>query len=187
MTGFYTRSLHREHEGEWDFDLTGSRSSPSRCGPAGCTPSARATPSSTAGCGPLPVLVLSSGASPAREMGEDVHDNDVVLDVAQIRQWAPAIGPHVTYVAIAGARHDVVLSREEPRAQAYAAVSSWMTRWLDPPYDRSCRCTVCWRTVARRSPWWPSAGNSGPGTGGSEPLPDRSLDAARGGGEQATC
>ena len=48
-----------------------------------------------------------------------MHGYDIVLEVAQIRRWATAIGRHVTYVAIEGARHDVVLSRPEPRAAAY--------------------------------------------------------------------
>ena len=83
---------------------------------------------------PCPVLVLSSGRSTLpQEMGEDVHGTDIVLDVEQIRRWATAYGAHVTYVAVDGARHDVVLSREEPRTRAYAAVETWMKAWLDPP------------------------------------------------------
>ena len=57
----------------------------------------------------------------------------IVLDVAQIRRWATAYGPHVTYVAVDGARHDVVLSREEPRQAAYDAINTWMGAWVDPP------------------------------------------------------
>ena len=79
----------------------------------------------------FPVLVLSSGRSTfPREMSEDVHGTDIVLDVAQIRRWATAYGSHVTYVAIDGARHDVVLSREEPRAHAYDAISRWLDAYL---------------------------------------------------------
>ena len=127
VTGFYTRSLHRDHEGDWDFDLTWKpvESFPVRAGwlrairmghtqlHAGLAVS-------------CPVLVLSSGGTkrPA-EMGDDVHSHDVVLDVPQIRQWAPAVGPHVTYVAVAGARHDVVLSRPEPRSKVYDELDRW--------------------------------------------------------------
>jgi alpha-beta hydrolase superfamily lysophospholipase len=83
---------------------------------------------------PFPVLVLSSGRSTfPTQMTEDVHGTDIVLDVSQIRRWATSYGPHVTYIAIEGARHDVVLSREAPRQAAYEALNTWMNAWVDPP------------------------------------------------------
>jgi alpha-beta hydrolase superfamily lysophospholipase len=135
VTGFYTRSLHRDYDGEWDFDLLW-KPIESFTVYAGWL---RAIRDGHARFHrglelPCPVLVLSSGRSTLpEEMGEDVHGTDIVLDVSQIRRWATAYGPHVTYVAIEGARHDVVLSREEPRARAYDAISTWMTAWVDPP------------------------------------------------------
>jgi alpha-beta hydrolase superfamily lysophospholipase len=135
VPGFYTRSLHRDHEGEWEFDLLW-KPIESFTVYAGWLRAireghARLHRGLELDC---PVLVLSSGRStmPA-EMGEDVHGTDIVLDVAQIRRWATSYGPHVTYLAIEGARHDVVLSREEPRRAAYDAISTWMTAWVDPP------------------------------------------------------
>jgi alpha-beta hydrolase superfamily lysophospholipase len=132
ITGYYTRSLHRDHEGEWEFDLTWKpvESFPVRAGWLRAI--RRGHAQLHAGLSvPCPVLVLSSGATkrPA-EMGDDVHSHDVVLDVPQIRQWSPAVGPHVTYVAIAGARHDVVLSRPEPRAKVYDELDKWHTAYV---------------------------------------------------------
>jgi alpha-beta hydrolase superfamily lysophospholipase len=135
VSGFYTRSLHRDYEGEWDFDLLW-KPIESFTVYAGWL---RAIREGHARLHrglelPCPVLVLSSGRSSLPEqMGEDVHGTDVVLDVGQIRRWATSYGPHVTYVAIEGARHDVVLSREESRRAAYDAISTWMTAWVDPP------------------------------------------------------
>lgn len=127
VDGLYGRSLHRDHDGEWDFDLTW-KPLESFTVTTGWLRAIRI------GHGRLqrglgvacPVLVLSSGAS-ARpvEMGPDVHGADIVLDVAQIRRWATAIGPHVTYVAVEGARHDVVLSLPGPRAAAYEQIERW--------------------------------------------------------------
>jgi len=135
VTGFYTRSLHQDHEGEWDFDLLW-KPIESFTVYAGWMRAIREGHARFhRGLGlPCPVLVLSSGRStvPA-EMGEDVHGTDIVLDVAQIRRWATALGPHVTYVAVEGARHDVVLSREAPRLAAYDAISTWLSAWVDPP------------------------------------------------------
>jgi alpha-beta hydrolase superfamily lysophospholipase len=54
-----------------------------------------------------------------------------VLDVEQIRRWASSVGTHVTSVAIEGAIHDVVLSRPGVRAQAYDALDTWLTAWVE--------------------------------------------------------
>lgn len=132
VTGFYTRSLHRDHDGEWEFDLTWKpvESFPVRAGWLRAI--RRGHAQLHAGLSvPCPVLVLSSGASRhPTEMGDDVHAHDVVLDVPQIRQWAPAVGPHVTYVAVEGARHDVVLSRPEPRAKVYDELGRWHSAYV---------------------------------------------------------
>jgi alpha-beta hydrolase superfamily lysophospholipase len=135
VTGFYTRSLHKDHEGEWDFNLLWKpvESFTIYAGWLRAIREGHARLHRGLAL-PCPVLVLSSGRSTLPEqMGEDVHGTDIVLDVVQIRRWATALGPHVTYIAIDGARHDVVLSREEPRARAYDAISTWMTAWVDPP------------------------------------------------------
>ena len=71
------------------------------------------------------------GRPPPTELGEDVHSTDIVLDVEQIRRWSPALGRHVTYVGIEGARHDVFLSREEPRARAFDELGRWLTAYVD--------------------------------------------------------
>jgi alpha-beta hydrolase superfamily lysophospholipase len=135
VTGLYARSLHKDHEGEWDFDLLW-KPIESFTVYAGWLRAIREghTRMHRGLDLPCPVLVLSSGRSALpEEMGEEVHGADIVLDVAQIRRWATAYGPHVTYVAVDGARHDVVLSRDEPRARAYDAIGTWMTAWVDPP------------------------------------------------------
>jgi alpha-beta hydrolase superfamily lysophospholipase len=135
VEGFYTRSLHSAHEGEFDFDLTWKPIDSFtvyagwlraiRVGHAELHRGLRL---------PCPVLVLSSDRSGhPQQMGEEVHSTDVVLDVEQIRRWSTAYGRHVTYLAIEGARHDVVLSRPEPRAAAYAAIQTWLTAWVDQP------------------------------------------------------
>jgi alpha-beta hydrolase superfamily lysophospholipase len=135
VTGLYTRSLHRDHEGEWDFNLLWKpiESFTVYAGWLRAVREGHARQHRGLEL-PCPVLVLSSGRSALpEEMGEDVHGTDIVLDVAQIRRWATAYGRHVTYIAVEGARHDVLLSREEPRRAAYDAISTWLTAWVDPP------------------------------------------------------
>src|SRR5690606_10806715 len=113
VSGLYARSLHLDHDGEWEFDLAWK---PLESWPvhAGWLRAVRRGHAAVhrgleVGC---PVLVLSSARTGRpTAMGEEVHSTDIVLDVEQIRRWAPRLGHHVTSVAIEGARHDVVLSR----------------------------------------------------------------------------
>ena len=133
VTGFYTRSLHRDHEGEFDFDLAWK---PMQSWPvyAGWLRAVRRGHSRVHRGLDIaaPLLVLSSGRSAfPSEMDEDVHTSDVVLDVRQIRRWASSLGPHVTSIGIDGARHDLVLSRPEVRTQVYAAIETWLEAYVE--------------------------------------------------------
>ena len=84
VSGLYTRSLHRDHEGEWDFNLVWKpvESWPVYAGwlRAIRTGHARLHAGLDVRC---PVLVLSLGRQRASrsEMGDDVHRHDIVLDV----------------------------------------------------------------------------------------------------------
>jgi alpha-beta hydrolase superfamily lysophospholipase len=128
VTGFYARSLHRDHEGEWEFDLAWKpiESWPAYAGWLAAV--RRGHAELHAGLDlPFPALVLSSAASANPVvMGEDVHTRDIVLDVEQIRRWTPALGRHVTYVGIPHARHDVFLSRPAARARAFDELGRWL-------------------------------------------------------------
>ena len=133
VTGLYARSLHRDHEGEWEFDLAWKPigSWPAYAGWLAALRRGQARLHHGLSL-PVPALVLSSTrASVPTELGEDVHSTDIVLDVGQIRRWAPSLGHHVTYVGIDGARHDVFLSREEPRTRAFTQLGRWLTAFVD--------------------------------------------------------
>jgi alpha-beta hydrolase superfamily lysophospholipase len=133
VEGFYSRSLHRDHEGEWDFDLA-LKPLHGMAVYAGWLRAVRRGHAEVhRGLDvPSPVLVLSSRrtAYPSR-MSEVVHRSDVVLDVRQIRRWASSLGAHVTSVAVDDARHDVFLSLPEPRAAAYREVDTWLTSYVE--------------------------------------------------------
>jgi alpha-beta hydrolase superfamily lysophospholipase len=133
VTGLYARSIHRDHEGEWDFDLQWKpiESYPAYAGWLAAVRRGQAALHRGLSL-PFPSLVLSSAASTLpTEMGEDVHTTDIVLDVDQIRRWATALGRHVTYVGVEGARHDVFLSHEEPRGRAFAELARWLTAYVE--------------------------------------------------------
>jgi alpha-beta hydrolase superfamily lysophospholipase len=133
VTGLYARSLHRDHEGEWDFDLAWKpiESWPAYAGWLAAVRRGQTTLHRGLDL-TFPALVLSSARSTTpTELGEDVHSTDIVLDVEQIRRWSSSLGRHVTYVAIEGARHDVFLSREEPRTEAFDELGRWLTAYAE--------------------------------------------------------
>ncbi len=133
VTGLYARSLHRDHQGEWDFDLAWKpiESWPAYAGWLAAVRRGQATLHRGLDL-TFPALVLSSARSTApTELGEDVHSTDIVLDVEQIRRWSSSLGRHLTYVGIEGARHDVFLSREEPRGHAFAELGRWLAAYVE--------------------------------------------------------
>ncbi|WP_232676927.1 alpha/beta hydrolase [Nocardioides sp. R-C-SC26] len=133
VSGFYGRSLHRDHDGEWDFDLAWKpiESFPVRVGWLRAIRQGHLRLQAGLDVD-VPVLVLSSAESSwPREMGPEVHSTDIVLDVGQIRRWATSVGRHVTYVAVEGALHDVFLSEPRVRARAHAELGRWLGAYLE--------------------------------------------------------
>lgn len=75
----------------------------------------------------VPSLVLRSTKTRfARAWSAEVDEADAVLDVKQIARWAGCLGDAVSVVPIDKARHDVFISKDEPRKAAYAAVDTWL-------------------------------------------------------------
>lgn len=134
VSGLYGQSLHKEHRGEWDFNLAWKpiESYPVRAGWLRAVRRAHAQVHRGIDVG-APVLVLTSGASSSpKEWSEAVDQHDIVLDVEQMRQWAHKLADHVTLARIEGARHDVTLSAEPVRKRAFAEVARWLEAYVDP-------------------------------------------------------
>ncbi len=139
VSGVYGRALHREHGGEWDYDLDWKplESRPVYVGwlRAVRRGHAQLHAGLDVAC---PTLVLSSGRSYfGPELDEHARTHDIVLDVEQIRHWASSIGRHVTSIAVDGAIHDMVLSRPGVRAEVYARIDTWLSAWVEEAGDRS--------------------------------------------------
>lgn len=132
VSGVYAESLHRDHAGEWEFDLTWKprESFPVRFGWLRAIRAGQAQVHRGLDI-PCPVLVLSSDRTTfTTTLDENAHTSDIVLDVRQIRQWAGALGRNVTSIAIPGAIHDVVLSRPEARERAYTEIERWLGTYV---------------------------------------------------------
>jgi len=124
----YVESLHRDHRGEWEFDLAWkpAESFPVRAGWLRAV--RRGHRRLHQGLdGGAPVLVMTSGRTVfAAAWSDDITTSDVVLDVKQIARWAPQLGRQVTIARIDGAVHDVYLSGPAPRERAYTMTSRWL-------------------------------------------------------------
>ena len=128
VSGLYAESLHRDHGGEWEFnyDWKPHGSFPIALGWVNAIRRGHARVHKGLSI-PVPVLVLSSNASTwPTEPAPEVHTHDIVLDVDQIRRWSTALGPKVTFAAIPGALHDVILSAPAVRQAAYSTVDDWL-------------------------------------------------------------
>jgi len=134
VSGFYARSLHVDHEGEWPFDLD---LKPLASFPvyAGWLRAIRAGHARIAAGLDIaaPILVLTSARSGHASSIDDpdLTSTDIVLDVEQIRRRAPLLGHHVTQVMIEGAIHDVTLSAAPIRKQVFDEVDRFLGAYVD--------------------------------------------------------
>ncbi|MGH3509764.1 MAG: alpha/beta hydrolase [Nocardioidaceae bacterium] len=133
VSGFYAQSLHRDHRGEWEFDPAWKpiQSWPVYAGWLRAVRRGHARAHRGLAL-TVPVLVLTSGASGHPKSYDDsCSTTDIVLDVEQIRRWAPKLARHVTLVSIEGALHDVTLSVAPVRKRAFDEISRWHHAYVD--------------------------------------------------------
>ena len=133
VSGLYAQSLHHDHRGEWDFDLAWKplESWPVYAGWLRAVRRGHAAIHRGVDVG-APVLVLTSAQSSSPTVwDESITGHDIVLDVAQIRRWAPQLGAQVSLVSLAGAVHDVTLSAAPVRVAAFREVARWLAAYVD--------------------------------------------------------
>ena len=134
VSGGYARSLHRDHFGEWDFDLAWK---PEASWPvyAGWFRAVRRGQARVARGLEIdaPVLLVSSTRSghPSPDDNPDLTSTDVVLDVERMRRRAARLSRHVTIAQVPGALHDVTLSPEPARSQVFDELDRWLSAYVD--------------------------------------------------------
>ncbi|MDR6596070.1 alpha/beta hydrolase [Saccharothrix longispora] len=125
----YGQSIHRDHHGEWDFDLAWKplEAFPVHAGWLRAVRRAQARLHRGLDVR-VPVLVLRSGRSHlhAKAWTPEAMTADAVLDVEHMRRWGPKIGRHVVPVAVEGGMHDLFLSAEPVRRRALAEVDEFL-------------------------------------------------------------
>lgn len=139
VSGIYVETLHRDHRGEWEFDLAWKPLSSFLIHTGWLAAIRRGHARVHRGLDlDVPVLVLCSDRSALVDPGEDdARSTDIVLDVAHIRRWSTCLARHVTTVSVPGAIHDVVLSRPEVRARAYHHLGTWVDGVLADALDNA--------------------------------------------------
>ena len=133
VTSLYGASLHRDHGGEWDYDLAWKplESWPVRLGWLRAVRRGHAAVRRGLSLD-VPTLVLCSDRSCHSTVWEpDVDCTDTVLDVELMARRAPLLSRHVTLVRVPGALHDVTLSREPARTRAFEELDRWLSAYVD--------------------------------------------------------
>jgi alpha-beta hydrolase superfamily lysophospholipase len=132
VTELYPRSIHRDYDGEWEFDLAWKpiEGFPVRFGWLDAI--RRGQLRLHAGLGiDVPVLVMCSARSVRPTPGDDALTRaDAVLDVEHIARWSVRLGPRLTLVRIEDGLHDLVLSAEPARKRTFAELDRWLTAHL---------------------------------------------------------
>ena len=138
--GFYTRTVSKEFDGEWEYSHEWRPERGFTVYPAWLTAilAGHATVAAGIDVG-APVLTLLSARSTIQPRWDPAMlTTDIVLVVENIAQRSLKLGPQVSVAWIDGALHDVFLSRQPARAQAYASIYRWL-RGYAPGRERARR------------------------------------------------
>ncbi|MGE5828740.1 MAG: alpha/beta hydrolase [Micromonosporaceae bacterium] len=129
----YGRSLHRDHDGEWHYDLAWKPLDgyPIKAGWVRAIAEAHRRVQGGLAID-VPVLVACSARTyRGRRFTEAAHHADAVLDVADMVRWSPGLGRHVTIVRVEGGKHDLTLSPPAARAHLFAELDRWLGTYLE--------------------------------------------------------
>ncbi len=132
LSDLYPRSIHRDHHGEWEFDLTLKPVGSVVVRAGWLRAIRRAQRRVHRGLDlRVPILVMCSTTSSSPSAWDELLlRSDAVLDADQIARWATKLGSHVTVVRIEDGMHDLVLSRAPVRAEVYRELDRWLTAYL---------------------------------------------------------
>ncbi|MEY2949660.1 MAG: hypothetical protein RLZZ248_861 [Bacteroidota bacterium] len=128
--GLYAKSLHKDYYGEWEFNTTWK---PIEGVPlyAGWVRAVRKGHKMVEDGLQIekPILVLHSDKTWQTATFEpEILESETVLDVNDIKRGAARLGKQVAIVEIPGALHDVILSKEQARNQAFSEIENWLSQ-----------------------------------------------------------
>lgn len=128
LSPLYAKSVHRHFRGEWEFDtqlkpiegipLYFSWLRAIHQGQGRIKKGLRIA---------VPILVMSSDHSySGHDWSEEVFRSDSVLNIDDIRRYAPNLGSEVTYVQIKDGIHDLFLSTKKVRTEVFRTLFDWL-------------------------------------------------------------
>jgi len=127
----YGLSLHRDHHGEWDYNLSWKPLSGYKIYAGWVRAISNAHGRIKAGLAiDVPVLVACSSRSYKGKFAEAAHHADSVLNADDIARYAPRLGRDVVIVRVDGGKHDLTLSRPQPRERLFGALDGWLRTTL---------------------------------------------------------
>lgn len=128
----YVHSLHRDHRGSWDFDLTLKPAEGFPLYAGWLAAIQRGHRQVRQGLQiDCPVLLMASTASTVTNKWDPaLLHTDAVLRADDIAALAPRLGRHVTTVRIEGGMHDLVLSAPPVREQVFAELDRWLDAYF---------------------------------------------------------
>ncbi|KDN80891.1 alpha/beta hydrolase [Kitasatospora cheerisanensis] len=131
----YVHSLHQDHRGSWNFDLTlkPAEGFPLYAGWLAAIQRGHRTVRRglSVDC---PILMMASTASTVTSRWDPaLMHTDAVLRADDIAALAPRLGRHVTTIRVEGGVHDLVLSAEPVRARVFDELDRWLTTYFPAP------------------------------------------------------
>jgi alpha-beta hydrolase superfamily lysophospholipase len=123
----YGLSLHKDHHGEWDYDLNWKPLNGYTIYAGWVRAVSQAHRALQAGLRiDVPVLVAASARTHRGGYAEAAHHADAVLNVEDIARYTPGLGKNVSLVRIDGGKHDLTLSPPKAREQLFAKLDEWL-------------------------------------------------------------
>jgi alpha-beta hydrolase superfamily lysophospholipase len=127
----YGLSLHRDHHGDWDYNLSWKPLQGYKIYAGWVRAISNAHGRVKGGLAiDVPVLVACSSRSYKGKFAEAAHHADAVLNADDIARYAPRLGRDVVVVRVDGGKHDLTLSRPQPRERLFGAVDGWLRTTL---------------------------------------------------------
>lgn len=125
---FYGRSLHKDFEGEWDYDLRFKPNTNWKVNYGFIRAIHLGHKKVQNGLKiNMPVLVMHSDrSSNPKEWNDDVYQTDLILNVKHIRKYGEKIHDDVTLMEIPQGIHDLVLSQPKVRSEVYRLLFDWL-------------------------------------------------------------
>lgn len=127
LSQVYTKSLHKDYNGEWDFNLQWKPIKGFATYFSWLLAIRTAHKALEKSNINTPVLVMhSSGSSKISAFSEEAFNNDIVLDILDIKRVGAKLGKRVSLLEIENAQHDIFLSKKNVRDKAFDQMFSWL-------------------------------------------------------------